>query len=392
MSSIEQFLQSIRTAIFARTVRNDIANAIEQCYDDVHNPTLNTEAIQAAVQAKIDAGQMAALTIGDRTITAVKLALGVIPTPDTTLSQSSVPADAKKTGDEITTIRADLGDLSDLETESKTDLVSAINEAAQSGLSDTVKQALLACFENVTFKPGTGRQYYNELQTALYGFPRLRILFNPGSTQLYVSQNVADLKQYMTVYYQESAKSSEELIQSADYTLTGVLNNPVNALKVEYNECIGYFYVNVDAYHYIKGANFSWGYGSFDVYEEMPAMYRGFKYMRTAITYGEALDGYDINTSGVATRVSYLRSMLVPAGSQQVSAQLSGSNVSLYQVSYVGFAADKVTKVLESSYATPSTAVSLPNTVRYLFMNIKKSNNADMTQTDLNTTGTITFE
>lgn len=34
MSSIEQFLQSIRTAIHARTVRNEIANAIEQCYDE----------------------------------------------------------------------------------------------------------------------------------------------------------------------------------------------------------------------------------------------------------------------------------------------------------------------------------------------------------------------
>lgn len=73
MSSIAQYLQSIRTAIFARTVRNDIANAIEQCYDDVSNPTLKTEALQAAVQAKIDAGEMAALTIGDGTITKAKL-------------------------------------------------------------------------------------------------------------------------------------------------------------------------------------------------------------------------------------------------------------------------------------------------------------------------------
>ena len=83
MSSIEQFLQSIRTAIFARTVRNDIANAIEQCYDDVHNPTLNTEAIQAAVQAKIDAGQMAALTIANGSLTGAKLANGTIPTAKT---------------------------------------------------------------------------------------------------------------------------------------------------------------------------------------------------------------------------------------------------------------------------------------------------------------------
>lgn len=129
MSSIAQYLQSIRNAILARTVRNDIANAIEQCYDDVHNPTLNTEAIQAAVQAKIDAGQMAALTIADGSLTGAKLANGTIPTAkiadgavtagkiasgiipaiDATLTQSGSAADAKKTGDEISELKADLG-------------------------------------------------------------------------------------------------------------------------------------------------------------------------------------------------------------------------------------------------------------------------------------------
>ena len=113
MSSIETYLQYIASKVWARDVRTAIVNAIRQCYDDVHNPTLNTEALQAAIQAKIDAGQMAALTIGDRTITAAKLALGVIPTPDNTLSQSGVPADAKKTGDEITAINESLGDVQD---------------------------------------------------------------------------------------------------------------------------------------------------------------------------------------------------------------------------------------------------------------------------------------
>lgn len=111
MSAIETYLQYIANKVWARDVRTAIVNAIRQCYDDVHNPTLNTEALQAAIQAKIDAGQMAALTIGDRTITAAKLALGVIPTPDTTLSQSGIPADAKTTGDEISAINESLGDV-----------------------------------------------------------------------------------------------------------------------------------------------------------------------------------------------------------------------------------------------------------------------------------------
>lgn len=105
MSAIETYLQYIASKVWARDVRTAIVNAIRQCYDDVHNPTLNTEALQAALQAKIDAGQMAALTIGDRTITAAKLALGVI---DNTLTTSGAAADAKKTGDEIAAINESL--------------------------------------------------------------------------------------------------------------------------------------------------------------------------------------------------------------------------------------------------------------------------------------------
>ena len=148
MSAIETYLQYIANKVWARDVRTAIVNAIRQCYDDVHNPTLNTEALQAAIQAKIDAGQMAALTIGDRTITAAKLALGVIPTPDTTLSQSGVPADAKKTGDEITAIKADLD--------------------AVEGLTGDIKEALLACFDNVAWKGEEGNAAKEALEEALY--------------------------------------------------------------------------------------------------------------------------------------------------------------------------------------------------------------------------------
>ena len=52
---------------------------------------------------------------------------------DTTLSVSGMAADAKKVGDVV-------GDLTELETSVKTDLVSAINEAAQSGGGITIEQ------------------------------------------------------------------------------------------------------------------------------------------------------------------------------------------------------------------------------------------------------------
>ncbi len=110
MSAISTILTRLRAAIWAIDVRDDIANAIEQCYSDVSNPTLQTEALEAALQNKIDQGEMAALTIGDRTITAVKLANGVIPAADATLTTSGGYADAAETGRQIGNIRADLGD------------------------------------------------------------------------------------------------------------------------------------------------------------------------------------------------------------------------------------------------------------------------------------------
>jgi len=109
MSAISTILTRLRAAIWAIDVRDDIANAIEQCYSDVSNPTLQTEALEAALQEKIDQGEMAALTIGDHTITAVKLANGVIPAADATLTETGKPADAAETGRQIGLLKADLG-------------------------------------------------------------------------------------------------------------------------------------------------------------------------------------------------------------------------------------------------------------------------------------------
>ena len=79
MSAISTYLEYIRSKIYAKDVRTAIVNAISQCYDDVNRPALQTEAMQAAVQAKIDSGQMAALTIADGSLTGAKLANGTIP-------------------------------------------------------------------------------------------------------------------------------------------------------------------------------------------------------------------------------------------------------------------------------------------------------------------------
>lgn len=78
MSAISTDINKIRNAVWADEVRESIAHGIEQCYSDVSNPTLQTDALEAALQAKIDEGEMAALTIGDGTITTAKIANGAI--------------------------------------------------------------------------------------------------------------------------------------------------------------------------------------------------------------------------------------------------------------------------------------------------------------------------
>lgn len=74
MSNIQNYLTQILSAVYGREVRQSIHDAIEQCYDDVNNPTLNTEALNDAIQKKIDSGELAGMTLGDKSVTNAKLA------------------------------------------------------------------------------------------------------------------------------------------------------------------------------------------------------------------------------------------------------------------------------------------------------------------------------
>jgi len=99
---------------------------------------------------------------------------------DSSLSTSGAAADAKKTGDEISALKSAIGDLSNLETEDKTDLVSAINEAKQSGdgLTDDIKQALLQIARNVAYIDEHGENYYDDLYDALYAVTAISLNVN----------------------------------------------------------------------------------------------------------------------------------------------------------------------------------------------------------------------
>ena len=72
--------------------------------------------------------------------------------------------------DVISNTNERLGNLSNLETEDKSNIVNAINEAAQSGgsgsgLTDDIKVSLLACFDHVAWSEDdpTGKTYIDAL-------------------------------------------------------------------------------------------------------------------------------------------------------------------------------------------------------------------------------------
>lgn len=78
MSAIDQFLRNILSARKGRDVRGSIHDAIQQCYSDVSNPTLQTEALETAIQNKIDSGEMSNLVLENNAVTTAKIANGAV--------------------------------------------------------------------------------------------------------------------------------------------------------------------------------------------------------------------------------------------------------------------------------------------------------------------------
>lgn len=221
MSAISNFINTIRTAVYGEQVRGAIANAIEQCYDDVSSPSLQTAAFKTALEEEYADGildiqtvtQISAMTnqniiyryngteagkqkglyyysalssswvlIGSEIHSVSNSSLmtdtnaiykytgtqtGMVQNAlyfhngtswvqigkevevDNTLTQQGKPADAKATGDRLD------------------ELEDAVSQLDTAMLTDTIKGALLNCFENVAWKNSHGASYYNVLVSAL---------------------------------------------------------------------------------------------------------------------------------------------------------------------------------------------------------------------------------
>lgn len=106
------------------------------------------------------------------------------------------------------------------------------------GISENVKTTLLACFEHVAWTDEHGQDYYDALETALYesGYPRIKAIYNGSGHVVYTDDDLGTIKPYLTVTYYETRDSEGQVISASNYTLSGLLTEGDNNIRVTYGD------------------------------------------------------------------------------------------------------------------------------------------------------------
>lgn len=105
---------------------------------------------------------------------------------------------------------------------------------AATSIPDNVKQALLACFENVAWATEDGQQYYDALEESLYppaGLLSVSAVFEQGETIIYDTDSLDVLKPMLTVTANYDNGTSKTV---TDYTLSGTLTVGTSTITVSY--------------------------------------------------------------------------------------------------------------------------------------------------------------
>ena len=103
-------------------------------------------------------------------------------------------------------------------------------------ISEKAKTALLNCFRHTAWIDGSGQDYYDALETALYEelYPKIKAVYSAGTHVVYTDDTLDSLKPYIVVKYYETSTDSGTVIPSASYTLSGTLAEGTSIITVIY--------------------------------------------------------------------------------------------------------------------------------------------------------------
>lgn len=149
-------------------------------------------------------------------IPANDIASGVVPAVDNTLAVSGAAADAKKVGDEISTVK------------------DGLSSVENNILTDDIKQALLQIAEKVAYIDEDGQDYYDALNNALYPTAEL-VSISAVYTQdgtVYTHDSIDGLKDNLvvTAHYDDDTSAIVTF-----YTLSGTLTAGTSTITVTYS-------------------------------------------------------------------------------------------------------------------------------------------------------------
>ena len=173
---------------------------------------------------------------------------------------------------QVSTLSGEIGNLGNLETTEKSNLVAAINEVKESGggsgtgLTEGIKAALLQIAEKVAYIDEDGQDYYDALYSALYppaDLVSISAVYTQSGT-VWTTDTLDSLKSDLVVTGLYDDQSTQVI---TTYTLSGTLEAGTSTITVSYGGKTTTFNVTVTAGTYpmtITATDAGVGFGSAD--------------------------------------------------------------------------------------------------------------------------------
>lgn len=230
---------SVKKLATAEDMRDEIYNQTQSIIQEVEEGVADdVERAEAAAESVTESAAQIAQNTQD--INDIKADLSGITPLDTTLKISGKAADAKKVGDGLAENKSKIA-----EVQNEVIRTAGTIEELECGLTEEVKTALLACFEQVAWIGADGKTYYDALETALNKkrtISSINAVFTQGSAVVYDTDELYSLKQYLTVTVAYNDTTTKEV---SNYTLDGTLTAGTSTITVAYGKKTTTFNVTV---------------------------------------------------------------------------------------------------------------------------------------------------